>query len=36
MKIIAELIKLAATEFDAKQDVIREGVTVLCYKFPLY
>lgn len=33
---IAEFIKLAATDFEAKQDYIRAGVTELCDKFPLY
>lgn len=33
---IAEFIKLAATDFEAKQDYIRAGVTELCDRFPLY
>lgn len=36
MKLIAALIKLAATEFEARQDDIRAGVTSLCDRFPLY
>lgn len=36
MKTIAHLIKLAATEFDSKQDEIRSGVTKLCDQYPLY
>ena len=36
MDRIAEFIHLAATDFDAKADYIREGVTDLCAKFPLY
>ncbi len=33
---IAEYISLAATDFDEKADYIREGVTEICNKFPLY
>lgn len=33
---IAEYISLAATDFDAKADYIREGVTEICNKYPLY
>ncbi len=36
MERIAEYIHLAATDFDAKADYIREGVVDLCAKFPLY
>jgi glycine hydroxymethyltransferase len=33
---IAEFIYLACTDFDAKADYIRKGVTELCEKYPLY
>ncbi len=36
MEKIAEYIYLACTDFDAKADYIREGVTQLCKKYPLY
>ena len=36
MKIIGKLIKLTATEFDTKADYIREQVTELVKKHPLY
>lgn len=36
MEKIAEYIYLACTDFDAKADYIREGVTQLCKKHPLY
>ena len=36
MEKIAEFIYLAATDFDAKADYIREGVTEICNKFPIY
>ena len=36
MEKIAEYIYLACTDFDAKADYIREGVTELCKKHPLY
>ena len=36
MKKIAECIYLAATAFDTKADYIREEVTKLCQKYPLY
>ena len=36
MKKIAEYIHLAATDFEAKADYIREGVNQLCEKYPLY
>ncbi len=36
MKVIAHLIKLAATDFEASADKIRAEVTNLCAKHPLY
>ncbi len=33
---IAEYIKLAATDFDASADKIREEVSALCVKYPIY
>ena len=36
MKVIGKLIKLTATEFDTKADYIREQVTELVKKHPLY
>ena len=36
MKVIGHLIKLTATEFDTKADYIREQVTELVKKHPLY
>ena len=33
---IAEYISLAATDFDEKANYIREGVTEICNKYPLY
>lgn len=33
---IAEYISLAATDFEAKADYIRGGVTEICNKFTLY
>lgn len=36
MEKIAEYIYLAATDFDAKADYIRQGVNEICRKFPLY
>lgn len=33
---VAEFIALAATDFDAKADYIREGVCEICTKHPLY
>lgn len=33
---IADFIYLAATDFDAKADEIRAGVTAICEKYPLY
>ena len=36
MDAIADCIKLAATEFDAKADEIRARVNAICEKYPLY
>ncbi|MGN0621084.1 MAG: serine hydroxymethyltransferase [Porcipelethomonas sp.] len=36
MEKIAEYIYLAAKDFDNKADYIREGVTEICTKYPLY
>lgn len=36
MKKIAEFIYLAATDFEAKADFIRQGVMDICKQFPLY
>lgn len=36
MEKIAEYIYLAAKDFDNKADFIREGVTEICKKYPLY
>ncbi len=36
MTKIAELVWLAATDFEAKADYIREEVTKLCDKYPIY
>ncbi|MBR5370774.1 MAG: serine hydroxymethyltransferase, partial [Oscillospiraceae bacterium] len=36
MEKIAEFMYLCATDFDAKQDQIREGVNAICAKYPLY
>ena len=36
MPKIAELVWLAATDFEAKSDYIREEVTKLCDKYPIY
>lgn len=36
MEKIAEYIYLAATDFEDKADYIREGVTEICKKYPLY
>ena len=35
-RLIAKLFKLVATEFEEKADYIREEVTKLCDKYPLY
>ncbi len=36
MEKIAEYMYLTATQFDTKADEIREGVSALCAKYPLY
>jgi len=36
MKKIAEMFYLTATDFDAKADYIRDEVSTMCDKFPLY
>ena len=36
MKVLAELITLTAKDFDAKADYIREKVTEICEKYPIY
>ena len=36
MRTIAKLIKLSITDFDTKADYIRDEVTKLCTKYPLY
>ena len=36
MEQIAEFITLAATDFDAKADFIRDGVKAICEKYPIY
>ena len=36
MEKIAELIWLAATDFEAKADYIREEVTKICDRYPIY
>ena len=36
MKEIAKLIKLTAVDFDNKADEIRERVTVICKRYPIY
>ncbi len=36
MEKIADYIYLAATDFDAKADYIRQGVTEICNKYPIY
>lgn len=36
MEKIAEYIYLAAKDFENKADFIREGVTEICTKYPLY
>ncbi len=33
---VAKFIKWAATDFEAKADEIRAGVTALCSKYPIY
>ena len=36
MEKVAEMIYLAAADFEAKADDIRESVNALCAKHPLY
>ena len=36
MKKIAELIRMVATDFDAKADYVREQVTEICNRYPIY
>lgn len=36
MEKVAEFIYLASTDYEAKQDYIREGVTEICKKYPIY
>ena len=36
VRLIARMIKLAATDFDNKADYIRSEITALCEKYPLY
>ena len=36
MKVLAHLITLTATEFETKADYIREKVTEICEKYPIY
>ncbi len=36
MKIIAKLIKMTVTDFETKADGIRDEVTKICEKYPLY
>ena len=36
MDLIAGFISDAVTDFDAKADAVREGVTALCGRYPLY
>ena len=36
MKKIAELIRMVATDFDEKADYVREQVTEICNKYPIY
>jgi glycine hydroxymethyltransferase len=36
MKVLAHLIKLAATDFENSADYIRAEVTKICGKYPLY
>ena len=36
MDIVAELLYLAVTDFDAKADFIRAEVKTLCDKYPIY
>ena len=36
MKMIAELFRITATEYEAKADYIRDEVSKMCEKYPLY
>ena len=36
MRVVARMIKLAATDFENSADHIRETITALCEKYPLY
>ena len=36
MKKVAELIKLVATDYEAKADYVRSEVTKICEKYPVY
>ena len=36
MRVVARMIKLAATDFDNSADLIRAEITKLCEKYPLY
>ena len=36
MKIIAKLINMTVTDFEIKADEIRDEVTKICEKYPLY
>ena len=36
MKVLAELITLTATDFESKADYIRDRVTEICEKYPIY
>ncbi len=36
MRVVARMIKLAATDFENSADLIRETITGLCEKYPLY
>lgn len=36
MKKVAELIRLVATDYEAKADYVRDEVTKICEKYPIY
>ncbi len=36
MRVVARMLKLAATDFENSADLIRETITGLCEKYPLY
>ena len=36
MRVVARMLKLAATDFENSADLIRETITGLCKKYPLY